>query len=331
MGGIFMNIILGILIFWGHIYTYGKTYIPASETQAGIVAYPLANDIGLETGDKIVEVNGKPVTRWDEVRNVGLILDQGNTYTIERNGQRQTIELPSDMGRRVLERGIDSFISLRTKFFVGAVTDNTPAQKVGLKEGDRILTVNDEDVTYFNDFQNILAQNKGKEVSVVVKREDTIAHTAEQLTFVPTLTEEGTLGFKVTPDVHLATEKFGFFESLPLGINEAWERLAETVKTLWRVVTNDIPASKSVSSFIGIANAYGGQWQWNKFWRLTGILSMVLAFMNFLPIPALDGGHVFVFADRSHTRASGIATGDGACTDGGDGAYLFAHGLCIVQ
>ncbi|MDQ3073702.1 MAG: site-2 protease family protein, partial [Bacteroidota bacterium] len=189
-----------------------------------------------------------------------------------------------------LKGGLENFIALRYTFSVDSVLPGSNAEKAGLKSNDRILAVNDSPTIYASEFTEALSRNKSREIKLDVER--VVQGQKTLVEFPAQVNENGSLGFILNNDLKRETEYFGFFEAMVVGANKAWRAVSETVKGLWRIITNDIPARESVSSFIGIANAYGGSWDWNSFWRLTALLSMVLAFMNLLPIPALDGGHV---------------------------------------
>lgn len=284
LGGIIMNVLLGIVLFTLHTWYYGEKYVPATELRNGIEAHSLAEKVGFRDGDIITAVNGVAPKKATDVISTSLILDKNVEYEVERNGEKKTIAIPSDFGRDVLNTGLDSFITLRQTFTVGQVKPESPADKAGLKEGDKIISINNRPVQFYNDFGPVVRENKNKTIALGVQR------GSETVNIKPAVDSMGTIGF--FPKFNVATEEFSFGEAMQRGPQKAWQAIEDNAKGLWRLVSGDLPANKSLHGVIGIANIFGGEWNWVSFWGLTAMLSMVLAIMNLLPIPALDGGHV---------------------------------------
>lgn len=286
IGGVTVNILLGIFIFWMLTLKNGESYIPNSEVKHGIVAHSLAREIGLQTGDRILAVNGEPVERFDEVMRGSKVLLGDADLSVERGDQKLTVPVPSDFMERVSEVGIDSFISPRQTFIVGEVLPGSRAAKAGLQKNDIITAVNDTPVPFFDQFRGILQAHKEDTLNLSVLRNN------EPVQLKVEVSDQGMIGFAPEfNDFNLNTIYYGFFESLPVGAKKAWKTLTDNVKGLGKVISGEVAATKAVQGPIGIATIYGGQFEWTKFWTLTAILSMILAFMNILPIPALDGGH----------------------------------------
>ncbi|RYY33128.1 MAG: RIP metalloprotease RseP, partial [Sphingobacteriaceae bacterium] len=287
LGGIIVNIIVGIFIFWMLTLNYGETYTPISSVKYGIVPGTIGTKYKLEPGDKIFAINGKPVERFEDILSTKVLLDN-TTLNIERNGAMVDVVIPSSILNDISDLGIEQFISRlpRGKFAVDSVVKGGNANKAGLLHGDSIVAVNGAPVVYFDQLQSALQKNKGKQVALSVKRK------AEVKTLPATVTKEGTLGFVRTIDLpEQKTIKYGFFGSLPVGANKAISSFRDNAKGLGKLFTGDVNPRKAVSSPIGIAVMFGDEFDWLRFWSLTGLLSMVLALMNLLPIPALDGGH----------------------------------------
>jgi regulator of sigma E protease len=284
LGGIIMNVILGIIIFTLHTWHYGDTYIPMSEMKHGIEAYSLGKKAGFKSGDQIIAVNGDTLKSASGYVNNDLLLKDSIRYTVIRNGMVETVTTPPGFSKDLLDNSRDSFITLRTPFRVGEIMKGENAEKAGLKKGDSIVAVNGERTAYYHQFKTALFKNKGKDVTLTIKRDN-----VEQ-TLPAKINEKGELGFGL--ERVLATEYFGFGESFTRGCDKAWHAVWDNLRALGRLVTGHLPANKSLSGLIGIGVAFGGQWNWESFWHLTAMLSMILAFMNLLPIPALDGGHV---------------------------------------
>jgi len=286
LAGITMNVILGILIFTWHTFHYGEESLPVSDLNNGIIAHSLAKEAGFKTGDVILKMNGEKLKKAGDIISPSLLLDDNVNYEIQRDGKSQTVYLPKDFARKIIDSP-DSFLELRQKFSVETVdgfpTDN--AKKAGLMANDSIVAVNGVATPFFGDITRIFAQNKNKEVNITVKR----TGTSSPITLNGKIDNEGHFGFAAK--FNFATETYGLGASFRIGANRAWHAVADNVKGLGRMISGALPA-KSLHSLIGIANAFPSTWNWSGFWMLTGLLSMVLAFMNLLPIPALDGGHV---------------------------------------
>lgn len=288
LGGIIFNVITGIVIFTLLVFTYGESYLPASEAKYGIVASETAKSIGLRDYDKIVNVNGQPINRFYEVLTADVLLDKAAYYTVERDGQQVRIDIPSDLVDRLSEERFQKgFISPAATFSLGTVRGGMPAEKVGLQEGDRILAMDGKPIKFFHELQRELQAHKGKTVKLDIDR------LGVPLTKEITVTSDGLLGF--TPKFDLKEEKlsFSFLESIPRGASAAFEVVVINVKGLSKVFSGEVSAKNAFQGPVAMAeDLFGGIWIWENFWRMTGLLSMALAFMNLLPIPALDGGHV---------------------------------------
>ncbi|MDQ1087956.1 MULTISPECIES: RIP metalloprotease RseP [unclassified Siphonobacter] len=319
LGGIIVNIITGIIIFSALSYQNGYNYIPVSEVNKnGIVAGELAREIGLRTGDKILKVNGQPVKdfRQDVVGQV--LLESNSTYTIDRNGQELTIPVRNDLAGLLArdnnpERFLSTFATLddvarvaepeKPGLFariLGKKEQSFPAFEAGFKEGDKILSINGTPIKYYHEFSDALAANKGKVVDVVVNRK------GKTQTLKPKVTPEGKLLLYLnrTPLQKPAHEDYNFGQSVAAGTYDAFDVVAKNVKGFGKIFKGEVAASDAISGPVGISKLYGEIWDWNHFWTVTGLLSMALAFMNALPIPALDGGHViFLLYEMIFRRA----------------------------
>ena len=289
LGGIIVNIFVGIFIFWMLTVKYGDTYLPMSNAKYGIVAGSIGQKIGLRSGDQIVSINGKPVERFDDLVNPKIFLDNA-VLNVQRGSEHLDIPVPSSILNDISDKGsngIEEFISAipRSKFAVDSVVAGEGAAKAGLKKGDSILAINGTNVVFFDQLQDQLNISKNKNVQLTVKRNNAV------LPLTASVNKDGKLGFFKTLDLKPTNVTYGFFQSLPLGASKAWSYFVNNAKGLGKIFTGKLSAQKSISSPIGIAKMYGSEFDWFNFWRLTGFISMVLALMNLLPIPALDGGH----------------------------------------
>jgi len=287
LGGIFVNIILGILIFWVLTIKYGETYIPNDNLKYGIVPGTIGENIGLRAGDQVTAVNGQKVERFEDLISSKVLM--GNSVlTVKRNNQKLDVPVPANILNDVSDLGIEQFINRipRTKFSIDSVKQKSNAAKAGLQRGDSIIGVNNQKVAFFDELHKVLLTSKNKAIQLDVKHDNDVRHIAAQVDSL------GQLGF--VPKFDLPEEKtlrFGFFGALPVGASKAWGTFSDNAKGLGKVFTGDVKPQKALSSPIGIAKLFGSQVDWLRFWSLVGLLSMALALMNLLPIPALDGGH----------------------------------------
>lgn len=288
MGGIVVNLLLGIIIFIGIYWFYGEKYYSREDVNRnGIVAYELAEKIGLKTGDKIIQVNGKDFEKFpQDILTPEILLSDSSYYTVERNGQLLRIDIPKTLIADLSSNKKARFLSAAMPFAVKKVVPGSAAEKGGLQDNDVIVTVNGDSVAYFQMFQEMLIANKGKTVEVAVLR----AGTIQNLTL--TVGEDGKVGFEVKPLLEERSGSYPLAEAVPAGTKRAFSVITNTIKAIGEMFKGNIKPSDSVAGPLMIAQEYGGEWIWERFWFLTASLSMVLAFMNFLPIPALDGGHV---------------------------------------
>ena len=301
IAGVTMNVILGILIFSFTLLHYKKDYLPNDQVVKGegIYVYKLGRDIGLENGDKIIAINGTEFERFDDLLSTRVIF--GSTLTVVRNDQTMEVTVPDNFYREINQAGRLNFIGLGyLNYDVLSVTPGDPAEKAGLKTGDKITAVEGNPILDSDALKNALEKAKGKTVTLNVKR------GSETLTLTPEVKAAGTIGvgynpsFETNPDYKPKPYTVG--SALKFGTSDAVEALVSNAKGLSKIFTGKEKASDSVQGPIGIAQIYGGVWDWSRFWAITGLLSMVLAFMNMLPIPALDGGHVIFLAIESISR-----------------------------
>ena len=287
MGGIIINVILGIIIFIFLTYNYGETYVTKEEVNRhGIYAYELGEELGLATGDKIVKINGQDYERFEDVVSPEVMLGSNSYFTVDRAGEMIDISIPANfiekLNEEIKEKG---FITYLKPYEVGAVTKGSAALKAGLEAGDQIVAVNGKNTQYFEFLREVLQESKDQQVDLQVKR------NGEDLTLQAQVSEEGTIGFRPKFLMEMHRIQYSFAESIPKGTKEAFNVTILNIRGLGKILRGEV-SRKSVKSVIGIAEYFGGKWDWRNFWFITGMLSMWLAFLNFLPIPALDGGHV---------------------------------------
>jgi len=288
MGGIIVNVILGIVIFVGFKYTQGDTYLSKQElNKYGIVAYELGESIGFKTGDKILDINGEDYERFRDLVSPAVLLSSDGYFTVDRDGKRLTIPIPNDfVDAFAEENNAQKFIFYRLIFDIGAVIEGSPADLGGLQIGDKIIALNGAEIEFYDQLQASMDTLAATQITLLINRSNF------QKTLTIEVNEEGKIGFQANRLNEISTIEYTFAESIPLGTELAFSIVWDNIKGFKKIFAGEVSASKSLSGPIGIAKIFGGTWDWQRFWRITGMLSMVLAFMNFLPIPALDGGHV---------------------------------------
>ncbi len=285
LGGVTVNAILGVVIFTFLAYGYGKKYLPIENMPHGIAAGSFGQQMGFKDGDKIILVNGKKVVNFADATNPIAFLSDSLVYTLKRDNKIMKLWLPEGFIDSMADHKGD-FINERIKFSVDTVMKNGNDKSPPLKKGDIVISANDTATPYFHKLKTQLSHAKGKDIPITVLRDN------DTLTFTANVDDKGALGFGIKSDLKFKTEYFSFGESWGEGYKTAVKNLVVNVKFFGKVFSGQADASKSLSGPIGIAEQFGGDWNWQRFWTLTGLLSVILAFMNLLPIPALDGGHV---------------------------------------
>ncbi|HEY9535780.1 MAG TPA: RIP metalloprotease RseP [Mucilaginibacter sp.] len=295
LGGIFVNVVLAIFIFWMLTARFGESYIANSSVKYGIVPGAVGKKIGLQAGDNVVAINGKPVDHFEDLMSVNLLLDH-TVLTVQRDNNTLKVTVPPNiMNDLSSNAGLEQFISPlpRSKFAIDSVVKGSNAQIAGLMKGDSITAVNGIKVPFFDQLQTELKKYSNKSVSLEIK------HNNEVKLITVNVNKDGTLGtkdggFGIAANLDLPKEdtlKFGLLGSLPVGADKAWKNFKTNVKGISKVFKGEAKLSKTVAGPIAIATMFGSHIDWVRFWTLVGFLSMALAFTNLLPIPALDGGH----------------------------------------
>ena len=287
LGGVIVNVITGIIIFVTLVYSNGETYFSRDQViENGIVAYEYGEAIGFKTGDKVLDINGQPYQSISELSSGSALLSENGYYTVERAGQQVKVEIPRGFINTFnSEESFSKFVAIRFPFEVGAVDPGSGAEAAGIATGDQILAVNGLPITYFDEMQTALLQVKNQTISLVRKKGTQVD------TLSVAVTGEARIGIAVTPLIEPVKRDYGFAESISKGTSRAFGAVIINAKALGKMFTGEV-STKNVSGPIGMAKIYGDSWDWVKFWSITGLISMILAFMNLLPIPALDGGHV---------------------------------------
>jgi regulator of sigma E protease len=293
LGGVTVNFLLGFFIYAMILWTYGEEYLPNENIEYGIYVDSLGNELGLRNGDHLLKVGEKPLKNFNPgVLIQELTLEGARTITVRRDGEEVDIKVKDEVARSLSGyKNQNSLIfDARVPFVASGLVKDSPAEKVGVEVGDQIIAFNDTPTPYFNDFQAQAQQNKGEDITITAVRNET-----DTMNFDMTTTENGTVGiYRYDKTYFFDTERidYTFLEALPAGVMKGWDILALNVKALGKILTGKLSASENLGGFGSIGKMFDPVWNWEKFWFMTAALSLILAFMNLLPIPALDGGHV---------------------------------------
>ncbi len=290
IGGVTVNLILGIFIYICLTYAYGEEELKPQNLEAGLSVHPYLGKYGLYSGDNILAINDDAITNISEINN-SIMLRDGRKLLVQReNGAKATVTLPEGIEYELFQKGAFPSFGLRHKsVVVDSVLPEKAAAKVGLKEGDKILFINNNKIAYYDDIQRYLYASKGERADVTILRgKDTII-------LQPKVNVEGVIGFNVmvTDYVDASEVKnkyYGFGEAISTGIDKGFHTLSDYSAQLKFMFTKK--GASSIGGFAAIGNMFPPVWDWQQFWMTTALISIILAFMNILPIPALDGGHV---------------------------------------
>jgi regulator of sigma E protease len=296
LGGVFVNFILGIFIYIMLMYSYGEKYLPNENVANGVwVQDSLAVSLGLQNGDKILSVDGEEIKKFS---NITVEFINGNNYTVERNGLIIKKELPVDFIDKLISRGKNAgmIVRPRSPFMFAEFQENSLNANSELKDKDIVIAINGQSLKYQDEVESLLNENKGKEISMTVKRGE------ENKTFNVAVNDNGKLGVVIYGMTFSDLEKLGYYDladinysfadAIPAGINKSYETLTNYVKQLKKIFNPSTGAYKGLGGFISIGSIFPSTWSAESFWNITAFLSIMLGFMNLLPIPALDGGHV---------------------------------------
>ena len=300
VAGVFMNVMLAFVIYIGLLANEGEQYLPTSEVNKyGISVDSLAYEFGLRDGDKILAVDGQYIEKFNDIP-MQIILEKAKTIEVERNGKDTLIILPEDALTKLLGKQDANFITYRFPFVVEKVMDNSAAEAGGLLAGDIIIGINDIETPYYQDFVKNIKQFRNQDIAVkVLRKTDTLALAMH-------LPDEGVIGAYTRtylPDYfEIETKDYTFLQAIPAGFSKTFEGLSDYWKQVKLIFNPKTKAYESVGGFISIGSIFPDTWIWSIFWRMTAFLSIALAVMNILPIPALDGGHILFLLFEIITR-----------------------------
>lgn len=292
VGGVMMNLILAFLIYSMITFVWGNNYIPLRNAKLGMDFSQTAKNIGFEKGDILLSADGVTLERFDDQAFRKIV--ESKEVTVLRDGKEVKIAIPSDFMQTILKEKEDNkipFTMMRYPMVVHQAVKGQEAERAGLQTRDSIVGINGQMGLSLTDITTAFAENKGKQVSLDYYRNGILSSTTVN---VDTLGKIGVMLESPLKTYEAVTERFSFFESFPKGAQKAANKLTGYVSDMKYVFTKE--GAKSVGGFGAIGGLFPSEWSWPDFWELTAFLSVALAFMNIIPIPALDGGHVmFLF------------------------------------
>jgi regulator of sigma E protease len=287
LGGVTVNFILALFIYASILYVWGEEYLPTKNVKYGIMCDSLALNMGLKNGDKIISVDKKEVENFAHITQ-NILLNSAKTIEVLRNDSVVSVNIPESLIPALIKTPY--FITPRFPFFADDFMKDSPAKAAGIKKGDKIVKINSDSIVFFDQCKAILARNKNQPVLVEVLRDGKIKAVTVKVN------ENGLLGIRPKGDLaeffELKEIKYSFLASIPAGINRGFSTISNYLKQFKLIFNRKTKAYESLGGFITIGRIFPGVWDWQSFWSLTAFLSIILAVMNLLPIPGLDGGHV---------------------------------------
>ncbi len=309
IGGVLVNFLLALFIYSMILFYWGDSYIPVKDMTLGMKFNAEAKALGFKDGDILVGTENGDFK--DFSADLFRDLSKAKRVDIIREGKTISLQLPGDINLLGMLKSAPTFVSPLVPAEIDSVMPNTPAAKIGLTRGDKIIAFNGKPIDSYNEFTNqigiledMLTGAKTSSDSLKIRTVSlVIARQNDTDTLTTTLTQDLRVGFFVKSFAALykpVTKEYGFFESFPAGIKYGWNVLAGYVGDMKYIFTAD--GAKSLGGFGAIGSLFPPMWDWYMFWKMTAFLSIILAFMNILPIPALDGGHVLFLIYEMITR-----------------------------
>lgn len=288
LGGVMVNFLLAIIIYILILFAWGEEYLPTENVKYGILVDSIGVKMGLMNGDRIISIDNQEIENFYQIIP-DIILNERKTIQIKRDGRLLEVKIPKEVIPALIKG--DGRIDVRLPFsplVVEGFIKESPSKKAGLQTGDEILGLSNMTFEYYDEFKKRLGENKETEIILQVKR------NGKNLDIPVIVNYQGMIGIRRNIEEFLEFKKveYGFFESIPAGIAKGIKTMQNYLKQFKLIFSKDTKAYKSLGGFITIGSIFPGVWNWQAFWNLTAFLSIILAIMNILPIPALDGGHV---------------------------------------
>jgi len=314
IGGVLVNFLLALFIYSMILFHWGDTYIPVKDMTLGMKFNQEAKALGFKDGDILIGTENGAFK--DFSADLYRDLSEAKRVDLIRDGKQMSLTLPGDLNLLGMLKAVPSFVRPLIPAEIDSVMADSPASKIGLQKGDKIVAFNGKSVDSYNEFTDQIGILEDMMTAANTQADSLKLRTA---TLVVSRKEEGgmrkedTLSVVLTPELRVGffvktiagiyepyTREYGFLESIPAGIKYGWNVLAGYVGDMKYVFTAD--GAKSLGGFGAIGSLFPPMWDWYLFWKMTAFLSIILAFMNILPIPALDGGHVLFLVYEMITR-----------------------------
>jgi regulator of sigma E protease len=295
LGGVIINVILAIIIFIFILWVWGKDYMPPANAKYGLATDSLAKTVGLRDGDIVLKVDTTTLKDINSIK-AQIVLNEASSLTVKRGDSIIVLKLDEGLVRKLNTRSSGDFTAVRIPFIVKKIAKGSNAEKTGLVPEDRIIAINNIETPYFHEVRRAIKDKKNQDIQVkFLRANDTITKTIR-------LDDKARFGieYKQQKDLGIITENetYNFLEAIPAGFKECWKTLGSYITGFRQLFTGKAKASESLGSVLSIGGIYPPFWDWKIFWMLTAVFSIILAFMNILPIPGLDGGHaLFTLAE----------------------------------
>ena len=295
LGGVIINVILAIIIFIFILWIWGKEYMPPSSAKYGLAVDSLAKTVGLQDGDLVLKVDTTTVKDITTLKGQ-IILSEATSLTVLRKDSLINLQLYDGLIRKLNTRSSGYFTTIRFPFIIKSFSEGSNSEKAGLLANDRVIGINNIETPFYHEVQKAIKDKKNATVQVkFIRGNDTLVKPVQ-------LDKKGMFGIRLKDDEDLGFEtkyeKFTFLEAIPAGFTECWTTLGRYMTGLRQLFTGKANPNESVGSVFSIGSIYPKVWNWRMFWTLTAVFSIILAFMNILPIPGLDGGHaLFTLAE----------------------------------
>ena len=317
VGGVVVNVLLAWFIYTAMLVYYGDEYVPADRLKYGVAVGEVGQQLGLQNGDQIIKIDDKRVTRFSDVQ-IDVLL--GDAVTVLRNGKELSFALPDEAKKAILDSE-ERFISPRYSNTIGAVGNESIASANGVLANDKIVAINGKPITHWVEFQNILKEAKGQKMLLTLDREGA---RVDKSIMVPV---DEPLGVTPSQGELVVKDEYGFFAALPVAFTKTFDVLSKQVRQFKLIFNNKVQGYKKVKGPIGIVEMMSPTWDWQAFWAFTAMFSVWLAFVNILPIPALDGGHVMFLL---YEMISGKAPSEKTLERGQIVGFVIVMGLMAV-
>jgi len=291
VGGVVVNVLLAIVIFIGITWVWGEEYLPAKNVQYGVYADSLSKTIGIRDGDNIVALDYKPVEDFGKIQP-DVVLKEVKSIQIQRGKDTLSVAVPNGFIKELVKnRSNATFAFPRIPVIIDSVTKDAAITQGTLKKGDSLIAINNKPFTYLHEFSELRKPYIDSVVTLTaIRGKDTVK--ARMLLRNSAKDKTVSLVFKTPYQVlGSVTNHYTLAQSIPMGFSRCFTTLSGYITGLKQLFTRKVDANDSLVGIVGIGNTFPGIWDWERFWTLTGIFSIILAFMNILPIPALDGGH----------------------------------------